>query len=191
LAQGIPQQSRTFPALLPSTPHFTLRTSTTTMLFSANILATFLVAAAVVASGSPVEPEKRQDTKVKFCEGRFWQEPCRVPDSVILEKCYEFRSEFGLTNIKSFGPPPGLTCSVFVCVTVPLLIFCRFTELFYSFSLWLRYRTSDCTQGQLGSIPLHQPGNDHISDLDQKLANGVSSFRCNTSIVSHAPFRCS
>ena len=109
-----PERSHAFPALLLSTPHFALRTLTTTMLPSRNPFAAFLIVAAVVASGSPVEPEKGQDTKVKFCEGRFWQEPCRVPDSVTLDKCHEFSSEFGLTNIKSFGPPPGMACVLYM-----------------------------------------------------------------------------
>jgi len=111
-----------FPRAVPRIPrsstihpsYFALRTLTTTMLPSRNPFAAFLIVAAVVASGSPVEPEKGQDTKVKFCEGRFWQEPCRVPDSVILDKCHEFSSEFGLTNIKSFGPPPGMACVLYM-----------------------------------------------------------------------------
>jgi len=93
------------------------------MLSSANLLATFLVAMAVIASGSPVEPDRQYDTKFKICEGKYWQDPCCVPDSVVLEKCYDFGSEFNFTNVKSFGPPPDLTCAVFVCVTAPLLIF--------------------------------------------------------------------
>jgi len=101
--RGIPQRSHTFPALLLPSPHLALRTLTTTMLFSRNLLATFLAVVAAVANGSPVEPEEHCDTKFKFCEGEYWQEPCLVPDSVVLGKCHNFRDEFNLTNVKSFG----------------------------------------------------------------------------------------
>jgi len=83
------------------------------MLFSRTFFAAFLAVAAVGVSGSPVESEKR-DSKFVFCQGKYWQPPCAYPDSVELEKCHDFITEYNLVNINTFVVPHGLTCGVFV-----------------------------------------------------------------------------
>jgi len=102
------------------------------MLFSRNLLATFLAAAAAVANGAPVEPGQLHcEAKYVFCEGEYWQERCVYPESVVLSKCHNFGLDYNLTNVKSFGPPRGLSCVIFVCVTVPL-VFLSFQETFFT-----------------------------------------------------------
>jgi len=180
LVRGIPQQSRTFLALLPSTSRFALRPSTTTMLFSRNLFATFLAVAAVGVSGSPVELENPNHyTKVKLCTEENWSGFCPVPD-LILGQCYRIDSDFGMPSAKSFGPPPGIHCTVCTWVKVSL-VFVVSRRFFYSSLLRLRYRKNMCDQEvnlEAGiSNLVEYPGSGTLQH-SYFLSGAALSFRC-------------